>query len=257
VTLDARQRLVRRLAALGEPGQRVAVLSEEAQRLGMGAFADLAAVLVSRASETRAEPDRIALATVMELIDSDLLDDTDRMALLEACRDAGHQQLMRLLVTPPGQRASDAPRVPDYGKGRTLTLGERKSMARRPNRKVLEQVLTDPHPAVIRNLLRNPKLTELDVLRLAARRPNQADVLREIYKDRKWSARYRVKLALARNPYASPDMVLKILPQLMRQDLDEMLDDRNLHPSVLVSCRRLLLGEDAPLPSDDGDSTVH
>jgi hypothetical protein len=155
---------------------------------------------------------------------------------------------LRLLFSPSDHQKLEDERVPDYGGGRPLTLGERKSLARKPSRQVIERVVADPHPDVIRNLLRNPKVTELDVLRLVTRRPNYERVLREVYTSARWNTRYRIRLALARNPYTPPALALKILPQLMRQDLTEMLLDRGLHPSVLVSVRRLLDGED-----DDGE----
>ena len=257
MTLDGCQRLVRRLAALSEPRQRVVVIAEEASRLGMEAFADLLAVLVARASESRSESAKISISAVMRYLDSDFLEDSDRAALLEACREGGHQQLMRLLFTPPSHRSTDSPKVPDYGSGRVLTLGERKSLARRPNRKVLESVLADPHPAVIKNLLRNPKLIERDVMVLASRRPNYEDVLQQIYESPKWSTRYKVKLALARNPYTPPTISLKLVPMLLRQHLVEMLDDRNLHPSVLVACKRFLEGEEPPPAGSEEEPLLH
>ena len=79
--------------------------------------------------------------------------------------------------------------MPDYGTGRTLTLGERKALARRPTRKAMEKLFADPHPVVIRTLLANPKVIEADVIRLAARRPNQPEVLAEIARSPRWAHR--------------------------------------------------------------------
>ena len=80
-------------------------------------------------------------------------------------------RLLRRPVTtsmrPPAPGAEG--RVPDYGTGRTLTLGERKALARRPTRKAMEKLFADPHPAVIRTLLANPKVVE--ARRHPARRP--------------------------------------------------------------------------------------
>lgn len=256
MTLDACQRMVRKLAALTEPRQRVVILAEEAQRLGMEAFADLLTLMLARAGESRRDDELLALSATMDYLGSDLLDDQNKINLLEAARKAGHHQLIRMLITPPAQRLADARKVPDYGVGRPLTLGERKSLARHPSRKALDRVMADPHPAVIHNLLRNPKLTEGDVMRLASRRPNYQEVLDEIARSPRWSPRYQVKLALARNPYTAPSVALKLLPQLMRQDLEELLDDRGLHPSVLVACRRILEGEE-PSFHEGSDTTLH
>ena len=91
---------------------------------------------------------------------------------------------------------------PDYGRGRPLTLGERKSLARRPDRAMLERLLGDPHPLVIKRVLANPRLTEdfQTVLRLAAKRPCRPDVLAEIARAPRWAHSARVRLALILNP---------------------------------------------------------
>ena len=117
--------------------------------------------------------------------------------------------LERLVRQPPPSRAlpdseASEPRVPEYVKGRTLTLGERKSLARRPDRAAIDRLLRDPHPVVIRRLLENPRVTEDDVVRLAARRPGQPEVLAEIARTPAWLHRARVRLALILNPDATP-----------------------------------------------------
>jgi hypothetical protein len=56
----------------------------------------------------------------------------------------------------------DKRRVPDFGRGRPLTLGERKSLARTHDRSLIQRVVRDPHPDVVRILLDNPSLTEED-----------------------------------------------------------------------------------------------
>lgn len=259
-------RLARRLAALSEPDQRVAVLAEEADALEALEAADVLAALVSRGIEGRREQDHAGLVAVMDYLESALLGLERRGALLEAARARSHRHLLRLLLSPAEADEPDEPRVPDYGKGRPLTLGERKSLARRPSRKTLERVLADPHPAVIHNLLLNPKLTETDVLKLVSRRPLPADVLRELYRSTRWGRRYRVKVGIVRNPSTPPSIATKLLAQLMRQDLQEVLGDRGLHPSVIISCRRLLEGEASVEVEDDdaddvepqgGEPTLH
>ena len=163
---------------------------------------------------------------------------------------------MRLLFEPTGRKPPTEEKVPDYGTGRPLTLGERKSLARRPSRDVVERVVADPHPDVIRNVLQNPKLTEADVVRVVSKRPNYEKVLEQIYHHPKWKVRYPVRLALARNPYPPPAISLKLVPQLMRQDLQEMLDDRHLHPSVLLAVSRVLTG-DIDEGETGGETPVH
>jgi len=70
--------------------------------------------------------------------------------------------------------------VPKYSAGKTLTLGERRSLATTPNRKIIELAMSDPHPMVASRLLSNPKITEDDVIRIAARRSIPPALLSEI-----------------------------------------------------------------------------
>lgn len=122
--------------------------------------------------------------------------------------------------TRSSRAASDRPpRPPDYGYGRPLTLGERKSLARKPDRALIERLVHDPHPDVIRRLLANPRITEEDVVRLACKRPARPDVLVEIARTPRWVHRPRVRLALLLNPGTPFELAAPIAALLLRHEL--------------------------------------
>ena len=98
-------------------------------------------------------------------------------------------------------------------------VGYRMAMARRAVAGVLERLLFDPDARVVRILLGNPRLTEAEVVRLAASRRAAPDALEAIAQDHGWIARYPVKVALANNPVTPTRIVLGLLPYLLRQDL--------------------------------------
>lgn len=145
--------------------------------------------------------------------------------------------------------------VPDYGRGRVLTLGERKSLARRPDRKLIDRVLRDPHPDVIELLLMNPRLTEPDVVRLCARRPNAPEVLLRVFRSPRWAVRPKVRTSLALNPSTPPAIAEAIVPLLAPDDLHALAQDD--HAAVAVRRRCIeVLARFAPL-HDDPDRAVH
>lgn len=113
-----------------------------------------------------------------------------------------------------------------------LTLGERKSAARSLDRDVINRVGYDVDPLVIRQLLQNPRLTENNVIVIAARRPNHPGVIEEIYRSPKWSARPEVRIAIIRNPYTPPHLAIALVPTLLRQHLREVMMDINLHQNI-------------------------
>jgi hypothetical protein len=148
--------------------------------------------------------------------------------LLQSLRQRAHELHLLALgrvvrrAPPPAEWRDDA-RVPDYGTGRELTLGERRSLARRPNRRAFDKLLSDPHPMVIHQLLDNPKLTEDDVIRMAARRPGRPDTLRAVAGSKKWMSRGRVRLSLILNPNTPPEIAMPLLAVCKRTELREVI----------------------------------
>jgi hypothetical protein len=90
-------------------------------------------------------------------------------------------------------------KVPPYHADRELTVGERRSLARRPDRRLFEKLLADPNPMVIERLLANPRLTEDDVVRLVTRRPAPIEAQLAVARTA-WLCRRRVRMSLLQNP---------------------------------------------------------
>jgi hypothetical protein len=140
---------------------------------------------------------------------------------------------------PPTSRPPEG-RVPDYGTGRTLTLGERKMLARRTSRASLEKLFADPHPMVIHLLLLNPKVVEADVVRLAAKRPANPEVLAEIGKSPQWAHRLSVRMALVQNPESPIELSIPMVGLLTRSELRLVQSSTDLPPLVRATAGEFL-----------------
>jgi hypothetical protein len=145
-------------------------------------------------------------------------------------------------------RARSEPPVPDYGTGRELSVGERRSLARSPQRRVLEKLLRDPHPLVLRQLLVNPRLTEDDVVRLAARRPQHRAIVETLAESPRWLHRPRVRLALLLNPGTPEPVSMPLLAVCTRCELLDVVHGVDA-PLVLRGSARELLERSPPLRS--------
>jgi hypothetical protein len=166
--------------------------------------------------------------------------------------------LARLLRrgTDAGQLARPSePPIPDYGAGRELTVGERRSLARSPNRKVFEKLLRDPHPLVIRQLLGNPRLTEDDVVRLGARRPQRAAIVEALADSPRWLRRPRVRLTLLLNPGTPAPISMPLLAVCTRCELLEVLHGVDT-PLALRASAQELLDRSPPLQKSKTSSSV-
>jgi hypothetical protein len=159
----------------------------------------------------------------------------------EAAVAQGNRLTDAFLFSPTIVEFDDASfAIPEYGKERQLTLGERRALAVQPFRRSIELAVRDPDPRVASRLLGNPKLTENDVVRIAARRPFPGATLIEIGLHAKWRERPRVEVALVQNPCTPTWLALSMLPDLPAQAIGETSDDGNLDPQLRGAAGLLL-----------------
>ncbi|MEM7138885.1 MAG: hypothetical protein AAF500_20075 [Myxococcota bacterium] len=238
--------LFRRLSRIDEIAMRAGLLVEQLSSLELADGLQLVEDAYRGAALGLPDAQRSLLALGWSLFDPRL--EKRRAALGLAARQEGRHWLsdMLLAAAPTDEVGEDtARRVPDFGRGRPLTLGERKSLARTHDRDLIQRVVRDPHPDVVRILLDNPALTEEDVVRLSAIRPNDPDVLRAVYRHPRWVVRYRPRHAIVRNPACPLDIGLLLVPHLRTAELKEAAMASGLAAPLRLSCRMILELRDA------------
>ncbi len=241
----ADNRLVRSLLSLGDAELRQAYAQDMLLTYEPAHLADALEELSRLAEAFDARAREALLAVVFAMNQARC---AARVQLLrEEAAGRGLASLERLLrrshreaPPEPGVADEDTAPVPDYGAGRVLTLGERKSLARRPDRDTLERLLLDPHPDVIHRVLVNPRLTEELVVRLATRRPCSPAVLAEIARTTRWSGRSRVRLALVLNPSLPEDIAVRLVSLLLRQELRLVISRTPMTSSIYALCSERL-----------------
>jgi hypothetical protein len=145
--------------------------------------------------------------------------------------ESAKSSLLRLLrvYSLPAYYESDVTRPVVTKSGKELTLGERKSLARRPNRRAFEQLLTDPHPQVIRQLLGNPHLTETDIVTLLALRPGRPSTVETLAEFPNWLVCTRIRLAIIYSPASPSHIAVPLIALLTRPELEEIADSPSIH----------------------------
>jgi hypothetical protein len=232
--------LVRTTCAIPEAALRAAYVRSLLLRAKAADIAPVLDVVCERAEQAE-EPAREALVALV-----DALNHEGCAVVVQALREEAlgvpHLALERLvrqpvaIVEPRDVGKPEDDRIPDYGKGRPLTLGERKSLARKPDREQMNRLLRDPHPDVIRMVLANPKVVEEDVLAVAARRPCRPDVLTEIARQLRWAHRPRIRMALVLNPDTPLEIAAPVVGLLMRHELRLVATSPTVAPAVRALC---------------------
>ncbi len=154
--------------------------------------------------------------------------------LISIAREVEYHDVLIVFLDLPGANNHVYPHQPLLdGSSREMPLGIRKSQARKPDFKLLQRIARDQDFRVIRILLDNPRLTESDVIRIASTRPTSPKVLLEIYINRKWIGRHRIKKALIMNPHTPVLTALRLLTFMALEDLVEVGSRSDLSPLVL------------------------
>lgn len=231
---------------------RGAVLAELLTGLDPDVAARVVATIVLRGRQG-GPPFELALSGLEEMLRSERLTYEQLVDLYRRLKKQ-HGDLAALLL--PGRSPQEILGVPGprVSGERELTLGERKSLARAANRDLIDRLLRDPEPQVIRLLLRNPRLVERDVIFLASRRPIRGEIVREIMACSRWMNRYHVKRTILLNPEAPEELASRLLPFLTRTDLRQLATDPALSPVRRHQARLLLdRGRDpTPQPHQNG-----
>lgn len=227
-------RLARRLAALPEPAMRQEALARFLEARDPAEAVEVLAHL--QGCELAGGVERVARHALQRLLGAGRLSYETLAQLYRAAKLAEHSGVALALLSDRevSRRSGSAARD-----DRELTLGHRKSLARSSRRETLERLLRAPEAPVIEVLLHNPRLTERDVVQLAARRPSDPAVLAEIAASPRWTARKSVRRALVLNPNTPPALGARLLPLLDRRELLLVRASPSLAPALREAALQL------------------
>jgi hypothetical protein len=228
-----------RLAALEEGAIRAGAAGRHLARLEPGPAVELLAALVAGGTEDWGTAAIAAVGQALLASDS-VIDYEWRTAVYAEARGRDLPHVAALFLSPRPRRSFEEPRDKADPVAARLSLGHKKAFARlRRDPDLLARLAAEGDPSVVRELLRNPLVTEAEAVRIAARRPARPETLRALHEDRRWRSRSAVRRALARNPFVETEIALHILPTLPAREVAEMADDGTLHPAVREAARKL------------------
>jgi hypothetical protein len=96
------------------------------------------------------------------------------------------------------------------------------------NREARNMLIRHPNKAVSLSVLRNPKITDDEILQYAQQKTLSEEIVIAIAKDKKWTRNYSVKLALALNPKTPLPVAISFLTHFHDNDLKKLSRDKNI-----------------------------
>jgi hypothetical protein len=102
-------------------------------------------------------------------------------------------------------------------------------------------LVRDHNKLVCSAVMRNPRMSELEVESIAGMRNIEEEVLRLIAMKREWISKYNIALTLARNPKCPVGVVLPLINRLTLRDLKGLKDDKGVSETVRSIARKLYI----------------
>jgi hypothetical protein len=226
---------LRRFAGVADRGLRRTVLATCVAETDDGSLVGCLARLDARAR--LGHPDCRWLLTELALTPSVLLEmPYDRVLDVYAAARAASLDDVAARFLGTAAREAPAPHNPHL----EADPGTRTALARGRDRLVLDRLLHDRDPRVAAALLDNARITERDVVRIAAMRPTHPEILRGIAAHPRWAHRRQVRRAVAFNPATPPPLARQVLATLLRQDLVEIAGSHLLAAPLRDAARAIL-----------------
>jgi hypothetical protein len=123
---------------------------------------------------------------------------------------------------------TDAQREMLYQKILKMNYPDKLRLAIFGNREARNLLIRNPVKMISLAVLRNPKITENEVLKCAQQKNLSEDVILAIAKHQKWIKVYQVKLAIVSNPKTPLSVAVNFLTHLHEKDLKALSRDKNI-----------------------------
>jgi hypothetical protein len=146
------------------------------------------------------------------------------------------------LIRETDTEVSEQNRGTLFNKIKDMNFSERLKLAILGNREVRSLLIRDPNKIIASSVLRNPRLTESEVLLFAQSKVVDEDVLRTIAETRRWVRKYQIKYSLVSNPKTPSHISLNFMRYIRDRDLRSIMNDKNI-PGIITTAAARVINE--------------
>ena len=101
-------------------------------------------------------------------------------------------------------------------------------------------LLREANKLVTTAVLKNPRITENEVIAVAKNRASSDDMIRTILLNKDWTKLYEIKKALVFHPRTPLQKAMRLMGFLSEKDLKEISRSKNVAQAIVSSARRML-----------------
>jgi hypothetical protein len=128
-----------------------------------------------------------------------------------------------------------------YLKAQELGIGEKIKMALTGDKEWRTVLIRDTVKPVCCAVIKNPRITEAEILAISRSTVQYDDIIRLICANREWLKKYPIRKALAENNKTPLTMALRLMATLGEKDLAALSKSKNVSTVIVSQARKLLL----------------
>lgn len=121
-----------------------------------------------------------------------------------------------------------------------LGMSEKVKMAMTGDKEWRSILVKDSNKTISSAVLRNPRITDGEILFLSQNRSSSEDVIREILRNREWLKNYAVRHALILHPRTPLPQAIRFLSTMNDKDVRMLAKSRNVSSAIVNNCRRMI-----------------
>ncbi|NOS35271.1 MAG: hypothetical protein GQ522_01395 [Deltaproteobacteria bacterium] len=127
-----------------------------------------------------------------------------------------------------------------YERIKGMNVAEKVKAALLGNKEVRDMLIKANNPMISSAVLRNPRITEEELIRVANSREASDQMLRVIAGNKKYLKNYAIKLGMVTNPKTPLHYSLKFINALHAKDLKNIAKSRNVPGAIARAARRIM-----------------
>ncbi len=152
--------------------------------------------------------------------------------------DASDDDWDSALLMDHGDDIDDDMRADISAKISKLTVGQKIKLAYVGNKEVREHLIRDSNRMVATAVVKSGRMTDPEVIKLAANRAVNEEVLRMVASNREWTRNYKVKVSLVNNPKCPVGTAMQFLSHLHPKDLKSVANNRNVSSVIFNAAKK-------------------
>lgn len=127
------------------------------------------------------------------------------------------------------------------GKISKMSVAEKIKFALMGNKEVRSILIKDSNKLVSTAVLKNPRITEGEVMKISQDKNLPDEIIRAIAMNKNWTQNYNIKLNLVYNPKTPVQVSIKFLSSFGNKDLDKLSKSKNVSSIISATARKILV----------------